>query len=467
MMRLALIASLVLAPAAGAQAALTADAVRAARGESNAAIARRDTLALAAEVAPAYHSVSSRNAHTSGRDGALRQWVQQFAAHPDVGYVRTPATVRLFPAWEMADERGHWTGHWTEPDGRVEIAGSYTAKWRRTDGRWLLEAEIFTPLSCRGSHYCAAPPESSPPAPTPSQRVSVASAPGVPAAGAPAPAPAAQNPSPMRESSRPHRRVESRVEAGLHLTLEGVLARPVELFVPEGTRAGAPARLIVHFMGSAGPPMRAVSELGPGYALAVVYLGAGGGIYERAFADTLLFPRLLDAIRDRLAGTAGAPTTFSAVYLSAFSAGYGAVRAIVSNDALSARLAGVLLLDGMHVSYVPERKVLFDGGALDTVGMAPFVRLARRAVNGDVRFIVTHSEIFPGTFASTTETADYLLQAVGVARLPMLQVGPVGMQQTSEATRGRFTLRGFAGNSAPDHLDHLHGIPGFLPLLFQ
>ena len=43
-------------------------------------------------------------------------------------------------------------------DGRVTIRGRYSAKWRRTDGVWLLEAEVFTPLSCRGSSYCTRPP---------------------------------------------------------------------------------------------------------------------------------------------------------------------------------------------------------------------------------------------------------------------------------------------------------------------
>jgi hypothetical protein len=36
------------------------------------------------------------------------------------------------------------------------------------------------------------------------------------------------------------------------------------------------------------------------------------------------------------------------------------------------------------------------------------------------------------------------------------------MQQLSEARSGRFALLGFAGNSAPDHIDHLHGMPEFL-----
>ncbi len=137
---------------------LTADAVRLARASSNAAIAARDTATLGALLSPAYHMITSRNAQATGRDGAVRQWAQQFAAHADVSYVRTPKSIRLYQPWEMAHEDGEWVGRWREEDGLVEIRGAYVAKWRRSGGRWLLEGEIFTPLTCSGSAYCTRQP---------------------------------------------------------------------------------------------------------------------------------------------------------------------------------------------------------------------------------------------------------------------------------------------------------------------
>ncbi len=91
-----------------------------------------------------------------------------------------------------------------------------------------------------------------------------------------------------------------------------------------------------------------------------------------------------------------------------------------------------------------------------------FASFARAAVRGEKRFLVAHSEIFPGTFASTTETADWLLRTLGLRRTPVLRWGPRGMQQLSEVHPGRFELLGFAGNSAPDHVDHLHAMPELL-----
>jgi hypothetical protein len=126
----------------------------------------------------------------------------------------------------------------------------------------------------------------------------------------------------------------------------------------------------------------------------------------------------------------------------------------------------VLLLDGMHTSYVPDRTALAEGGALDTTNLAVFAEFARAAVRGEKRFVVTHSEIFPGTFASTTETADWLLGTLGLRRTPVLRWGPRGMQQLSEVRAGRFEMLGFAGNSAPDHVDHLHALPELLARAF-
>jgi hypothetical protein len=111
--------------------------------------------------------------------------------------------------------------------------------------------------------------------------------------------------------------------------------------------------------------------------------------------------------------------------------------------------------------------VLADGGTLDTTNLTALATYARAAMRRESRFLVTHSEIFPGTFASTTETADWLLDAIGVRRRPILRWGPRGLQQLSEARAGQFLLRGYAGNSAPDHIDHFHAMPELLRELWR
>lgn len=59
----------------------------------------------------------------------------------------------------------------------------------------------------------------------------------------------------------------------------------------------------------------------------------------------------------------------------------------------------------------------------------------------------------------------YVLKQPELRRSSVLQWGPMGTQQLSEASKGRFLLLGFAGNSTPDHVDQLHALPDFLKIL--
>ena len=291
----------------------------------------------------------------------------------------------------------------------------------------------------------------------------VAGVPSIVGAQASVAAPAAQNPSPMVETTRAHERLTPRDLPGVRRTFAGPMGKPVEVWIPDGLRADD-VNLVVHFLGAAWLPEYAVSRLGNTVA-AVVNLGAGSGVYDRAFSDPDVFDSLLAGVARDVSQTLQREAHFRRMTLVGFSAGHGAVRAILRDSVHFARVDAVLLLDGMHTSYVPEGTVLAAGGTLDGRNLDVFVRFARAAIRGEKRFLITHSEIFPGTFASTTETADYLLRTLGLQRTPVLKWGPGGMQQVSEVHSGRFDLLGFAGNSAPDHIDHLHGMPEFLERL--
>jgi hypothetical protein len=295
-------------------------------------------------------------------------------------------------------------------------------------------------------------------------------APTTESAQVPAVPPAAQNPSPMVEHTRLHERLVRRELGGVRRSftvVAGEVGLPVELYVPDRARSRNVVDLVVHFLGAAWLPEQAVDDLGNGTVAAVLNLGAGSGVYDRSFADPAVFDSLLAAVARETSAARGEPARIGHVTLVGFSAGHGAVRAILRDPRHFARVDAVLLLDGMHTSYVPDHTPLAAGGTLDTTNLVAFARFARAATRGEKRFLVTHSEIFPGTFASTTETADWLLTALGLKRTPVLRWGPHGMQQLSEVHAGRFELLGFAGNSAPDHIDQLHGMPEFLARLLK
>jgi len=132
--------------------------IRAARARSNAAIAKRDVAGIAAHWMPDVHIVTSTSAQGTSREVNGQRMADQFKRRPDTIYVRTPATVDVLASWAVASERGEWTGRWTEPDGVVEIGGTYLAQWRKVEGVWLIQAELFVPTHCRGSAYCAKGP---------------------------------------------------------------------------------------------------------------------------------------------------------------------------------------------------------------------------------------------------------------------------------------------------------------------
>lgn len=270
----------------------------------------------------------------------------------------------------------------------------------------------------------------------------------------------------MVEHTRAHHRVAPHALTTRRVVLEGILPRPVELHLPARIRPGTPYSLLVHFLGPAYLAVDAAQAVDSGMAVAVVNLGAGSSAYERPFLARGPWAQLLAATDSAINDGAAARLTLGSVYLSAFSAGNGAVRAIIADSVAAERVRGIVVLDGIHTGYVPDRRVLADSGSLDPANLQSLLRYARRALKGEVRMLVSHSEVFPGTFASTTETADWLLAALALPRTAVLAWGPNGMQQTSEARAGGFTLLGFAGNSAPDHLDHLHALPTWLGRIF-
>ena len=283
----------------------------------------------------------------------------------------------------------------------------------------------------------------------------------------PVPPAAPQNPSPMVENSRAHARLPETPIAGERRTFTGPLDKPVQVFVPAAAVRSRTFDLVIHFHGAAFIPESAVARLGHGTVAATVSLAPGSGVYDRTFSDPAVYDTLLADIRREVSAIAQRSVAFRRVTLVGFSAGHGAIRAILRDSLHFASVSAVLLLDGLHTGYVPDGTVIANGGTIDESNLEVFVRFARAAMRNEKRILITHSEIFPGTFASTTETTDYLVRTLGLHRTPVLRWGPGGMQQLSDVRQGQLEIMGFAGNTAPDHIDQFHGMPDFLARLWK
>jgi hypothetical protein len=252
-----------------------------------------------------------------------------------------------------------------------------------------------------------------------------------------------QNPSPMVENTRAHPRLKQESPPGKRITLE-----TGTLFIPRKLERQKRMPLFIHFHGATWVPEVAAARFGRA-AVISIQLGAGSSVYARPFAGGKLFSALLEEAETK------AKMRFGPVWLTSWSAGYGAVREILKEERDYRRVQAVLLIDGLHADYTETRTVAAES-------MDVFVRFARDAAAGKKKLVVAHSEIYPGTFASTTETADFLLDRLKLRRKAVLKWGPMGTQQLSEVRRGGFTMLGFAGNSAPDHVDELHSLGALL-----
>lgn len=187
-----------------------------------------------------------------------------------------------------------------------------------------------------------------------------------------------------------------------------------------------------------------------------VHIGSFSSPYQYYFSDPQHFHELLDrALAILKEKYPDVSPRWDHICVTAFSGGYGGAREFVRHQAIHDRLDSLVLLDCPHTSYTEDRRV-------DPLQMADFLRFAKEAVAGKKTFIMTHSQIVPGSYASTTECADYLIAGVGGKREPWSGTNEMEMTRLSRCEFGRFAIYGFEGDTAPDHIKHLHGLYLFL-----
>ncbi len=138
----------------------TEDLIRAAREKFNLAIEHKDVDAIRSMLAPGYHIVTGRSEQSYGADEEARRWRERFRADPTTFYRRTPRDIAINEDWGMAEELGNWKGVYTVNGALVHVSGVYAAKWQRAeDGVWVIQAEMFTTITCTGPAGGCLPPD--------------------------------------------------------------------------------------------------------------------------------------------------------------------------------------------------------------------------------------------------------------------------------------------------------------------
>jgi ketosteroid isomerase-like protein len=128
--------------------------IRQKRVASNEAIAAHDAAGISNHWSRDILVLTSRNRQNVGKQQNADAFAKEFKAKQELVYIRTPEKIVVFSAAGMASETGTWVGRWQTGAERVEVTGTYYAKWIKSETQWLIRAEIYTPLTCRGDSYC-------------------------------------------------------------------------------------------------------------------------------------------------------------------------------------------------------------------------------------------------------------------------------------------------------------------------
>ncbi|MEM1098696.1 MAG: hypothetical protein AAGH92_07900 [Planctomycetota bacterium] len=237
------------------------------------------------------------------------------------------------------------------------------------------------------------------------------------------------------------------------------------LFLPQDlTATDNTIDLLVHFHGDPATVRNNAAYAGLNAAVLNVNYPGLSSAYSGPFRDVDLFGNVLDGALDTLRARPGLPNDldFGNVALSSFSAGYGAVREILKQPAYVQQIDGVLLADSLYASFTSSS----DNTPRDSQ-MVDFRAFASAAAQGNKTMIVTHSQVPTFTYSNTAETADDLMQHVGVTPRAVNETGLGTLDFYRRADAGNFHVWGATDSDGDAHLEHLRYVGqwlGDLPL---
>lgn len=250
---------------------------------------------------------------------------------------------------------------------------------------------------------------------------------------------------------------------GQHIPLStGVIYIP-----PYFHTQGKKVNLVIHFHGASWMVEQNFYPAGKNAILVSVSLRGLSGAYTDKFKDKKEFGRLLKEVMDTLdkKGIVKHPR-LGKLCLTSFSAGFGAMREILQVPEYYKKITDAVFFDSIH-------------SGLDTTNAVPpdqmqmFLQFAQDAARGKKTMWITHSAIDPITYASTTKTADFLIKGVGATQVysndTQSSISSVDttepwkyMRLISTADKGNFHVRGFAGDTGQDHMNHLYTMTWFI-----
>lgn len=240
----------------------------------------------------------------------------------------------------------------------------------------------------------------------------------------------------------------------LALTVPGLACG---LFLPEGWQKAPADRLALHFHTAEWFAIAEHGRSGQRFPLVSIFLGSGSARYREPFRDPARFGNLLGCVEQELTRRRGRAVRITAVDVSSFSAGYGAVRELVQQPAAAARIRRIVLSDSLYGGLADG--TLEDGRrVVEPAHILCWLPFAREAIASRKTFVLTHTQIETPAYASTAECAAALTAALAVPRTVPSPGDPAGQASAfpllRRADAGRFHVWSYAGTNAAAHLAH-------------
>ena len=227
------------------------------------------------------------------------------------------------------------------------------------------------------------------------------------------------------------------------------------------TSGTAPEHLLIHFHGARKTTQKAFARSQLNAVMVIVNFPGLSSAYSKPFSDDArLFQHILDRAKQALPEEEVSDSfQWERISLSSFSAGYGAVREILKTPRYFRRINDIVAADSIYAGLEGTKEIRPARRVAES-NMRDFLKFATLAVDGEKRFTISHSSQ-PTPYASTTETADYLLQSLNIKRSETSAENTRVLTQKTHASKGQFTVMGFAGLTGEAHLNHLHHIDVF------
>ncbi len=237
-------------------------------------------------------------------------------------------------------------------------------------------------------------------------------------------------------------------------------APPIGVFVmPERMKDSAPASVdvLVHFHGHELARDALVDT-----HLPLVLLGItrqNGAVYRRELGGPHALDHVIAALRDALEHETGGDPAIDHVALTSWSGGYEAISVILEqSESASSRVDAVAVFDGPHTARSPRTA---------NRQLEPFVRFARRALDGERFMFLSHSSIVPPGYASTTEADHRILHLLDKRPLGVVAPGLASRKLIEAFSQGSLHERGYAGGGKIDHCAQMRLYPDVLRALYQ